>query len=105
MRIRLRRCCARDARRFVGQPLQELPLRQPQRERARQTQRQPGLSSSPELNGRDTVESVAAMDQMLRPVPVTVHGPNCKATGVLVGGWMDVRRTKALRLAAAGSQA
>ena len=95
MRIRQNGCCARAARRFVDQQRQELPLRQPQRERARQPQQQPGFSSCPELNRRAIVESVVAVDQMPHPVLALFREPNCKATEVLVGGRMDVPLPKA----------
>jgi hypothetical protein len=103
----------RAARRLVDQRRQELPVGQPQRQRARQAQRQYWLPFCPELQrqarwmpgGAEVDARCPVLDQMPRPAPAcralrTGSRPNRKAPGVLVARRVEARRANAPRVAA-----
>jgi hypothetical protein len=67
MPVDVKKSRARRARRFLEQRAQEAPLCLPQPEAPRQSQRQPGLSLLPELDGFGGLDGQPLMDQTARP--------------------------------------
>jgi len=59
---------ARHARRLLERQRQEGAVGQPQRERPRQRERQPGFPFLPELFALPVVDAARSMDQITRPV-------------------------------------